>query len=100
MPCAQNYEPNWRPAPYIRCARVPDHRLRICWRAKPFRTRDGQRVLISEEKREENMGYYQFAAGAAKYGLKEAIQCAVLFLVPIEVTLAYVRRYAREGYRV
>lgn len=46
------------------------------------------------------MGYYQFAAGAAKYGLKEAIECAVLFLVPIEVTLAYVRRYAHEGYRV
>lgn len=46
------------------------------------------------------MGYYQFAAGAAKYGLKEAIQSAVLFLVPIEVTLAYVRRFAREGYRV
>ncbi len=46
------------------------------------------------------MGYHQFAAAAAKFGLKEAIQCAVFYLVPFEVTLGYLRRYVREGYRV
>lgn len=46
------------------------------------------------------MDYSQFAAGAARFGLKEAIRCAVVYLVPIEVTLVYVRRYACEGYVV
>jgi hypothetical protein len=47
-----------------------------------------------------SMNYHQFAAGAARFGLKQEIRCAVVYRVPIEITLVYVRRYAREGYVV
>lgn len=46
------------------------------------------------------MSYYSFAAGAAQYGIYVAAQAARTYGLPIEAALAYLRRYARDGYVV
>lgn len=46
------------------------------------------------------MSYYSFAAGAAHYGIYVAAQAARTYGLPIEAALAYLRRYAHEGYVV
>lgn len=46
------------------------------------------------------MNYYQFAASVVKFGMPAAVRVALLYQVPIECTLHYVRRFAKEGYVV
>ncbi len=46
------------------------------------------------------MNYYQFAAGVVRFGMPAAVRAAVMYQVPIERTLLYVRRFAKEGYVV
>lgn len=46
------------------------------------------------------MSYYQFAAGVVRFGMPAAVRAAVLYQVPVECTLRYVRRFVKEGYVV
>ena len=47
---------------------------------------------------DDGMNYYQFAAGVVRFGMPDAVRAAVLYQVPIECTLRYVRRFAKDGY--
>jgi hypothetical protein len=46
------------------------------------------------------MSYHSFAAGVARFGVYSAARAASNYKVPLETTLAYLRRYAVEGYLV
>lgn len=44
------------------------------------------------------MSFHAFAAGAHYYGIGAAAKAARTYGVPLETCLAYLRRFAREGY--